>query len=83
MISVKLVRNGTTIDSGKLDFLWHPWLYHYGSNWYVKEEDTYTLEVDVVPPSCGRHDKENGGHFVKRAHVAFHGLHLPIGQKHS
>ncbi|MFP4345904.1 MAG: iron transporter [Anaerolineales bacterium] len=63
-------------------FIWHPWLYHYGRNWKVPEEGTYTLKVHIEPPEWNRHDKKNGQRYAEEVDVTFENVEIEnLGQK--
>ncbi len=61
-------------------FLWHPWLYHYGRNWQVPREGTYTVRVHIEPPTFHRHDHENGLRYTEPVDVDFD-VEIQPGQK--
>lgn len=79
----------TVFESGKdeplfsvdLPFLWHPWLYHYGSNVHLPHEGMYDLLVNVSELRIGRHDMENGDRYTHAAEVRFERAPLVTGQK--
>lgn len=64
-------------------FIWHPWLYHYGRNWEVPGDGTYTLRVRVEVPDFHRHDKTNGKRYAEPVEVEFKGVTVKTGQKKS
>lgn len=72
---------GQEIGSHKQDFIWHPWLYHYGRNWEVPKEGKYTLKVKIEAPKFMRHDKENGQRYAEDVEVTFEGVKIKTGQK--
>ena len=75
--------SGEPVGSAKHDFLWHPWLYHYGRNWQVDEDGVYTITVRFDAPRYMRHDRKNGRRFADGAEVTFEGIHITPGQKKS
>ncbi|MCA9875651.1 MAG: iron transporter [Anaerolineales bacterium] len=73
-----LVIHARLIDSQNNDvgyhrqpYVWHPWLYHYGRNWYVPEAGDYRLEIHIQAPDFPRHDKKNGRRYAKDVDVEF------------
>lgn len=74
---------GTEVGTHEQPFLWHPWLFHYGRNWKVPGDGTYTLRVRIEPPTFARHDKVNGKRFAQAVEVEFKGLNVKTGQKKS
>lgn len=75
--------SGEFVGTANHDFLWHPWLYHYGRNWQVDGEGDYTITVRFAAPRFMRHDKKNGRRFAEGAEVTFEGIHISPGQKRS
>jgi hypothetical protein len=75
--------SGTEIGTHQQPFLWHPWLYHYGRNWRVPGDGSYTLRVRVEAPDFMRHDKVNGTVFAEPAEVEFRNVMIKTGQKKS
>lgn len=73
--------NGNEIGTHQQPFLWHPWLYHYGRNWKVPGDGTYTLRIHVEPPEFPRHDKENGQRYLKPVEAEFTGVKIKTGKK--
>lgn len=72
---------GREVGTHQQPFLWHPWLYHYGRNWTVPGDGTYTLRVRIEPPQFGRHDKENGKRYAEPVHVEFTDVKIKTGRK--
>lgn len=78
----------TVFDSGKdkplqeleLPFMWHPWLYHYGTNLKI-DSGTYDLLVFISELHTPRHDKQNGKRFTKPVEVRFDNVSVTTGQK--
>ena len=73
--------NGRDIGKHRQEFLWHPWLYHYGRNWEVPSEGVYTLRVRVEPPKFLRHDKKNGKRYTEPVEVEFQNVNVKTGRK--
>lgn len=74
-------RDGREIGSHRQPFLWHPWLYHYGRNWTVPGDGTYTLRVRIEPPDFPRHDRVNGRRFLMPVEVEFDEVSIRTGRK--
>ena len=58
-------KNGKEIGTHRHPLLWHPYLYHYGRNWVVPGDGTYSLRVRFPAPQFHRHDKKNGKRFAQ------------------
>lgn len=67
---------GGQIFSGRLPQLWHPWLYHYGSNFDVPVSGPHTVEVAIASPDFPRHDRENGQRFADDVFVRFENVEV-------
>jgi hypothetical protein len=81
-VTVTLVGpDGDEVGTHRQPFLWHPWLYHYGRNWQVREEGEYRVRVRVEPPAFMRHDHENGRRFAEPAEADFDGIEIEPGRK--
>ncbi|MGY1665774.1 hypothetical protein [Geodermatophilus sp. SYSU D00696] len=65
------------------DFLWHPFLYHYGFNACLPGEGPYTVLVEIDPPTWLRHDPVNGRRFATPVDVVFDGVTVQPGRKPS
>ena len=74
---------GNEVGTHEQPFLWHPWLYHYGRNWKVPGDGSYTFRVHIEPPTFGRHDRKNGLRFAEPVEVEFTGVQIETGQKKS
>lgn len=46
-------------------FSWHPYLYHYGLNWYLPASGLYNFELSIYEPLFDRHDKELGRRYER------------------
>ncbi len=73
--------DGNEVGTHRQRFLWHPWLYHYGRNWKVPGDGTYTLRVRVEVPDFPRHDKVNGQRYTEPVEVEFQNVKIKTGQK--
>ncbi len=71
---------GKEIGTHRHPLLWHPYLYHYGRNWVVPGDGTYSLRVRFPAPRFHRHDKTNGNRFSNGADVTFDNVELETGQ---
>lgn len=72
--------DGKEIGTHELPFLWHPYLYHYGRNWTLPADGSYTLKVRFDAPAFARHDEKNGRRFLKGAEVVFDNVKVERGQ---
>lgn len=78
-----LDENGKEIGTHHQPFLWHPWIFHYGRNWTLPGDGTYTLRVHVDLPDFPRHDKINGKRYEQPVDVEFANVKVKTGQKKS
>jgi len=72
--------DGNEVGSHEHPLLWHPMLYHYGRNWTVPSDGTYTLHVRVEPPTFMRHDDVNGCRFKEPVETTFTNVQVERGQ---
>ena len=72
--------DGNEVGTHQQPFLWHPMLYHYGRNWKVPGDGTYTLRVRIDPPQFMRHDKVNGKRYTVVARAEFTGVEVKPGR---
>lgn len=82
-IQVEVTRGGETFVSTELPFLWHPFLYHYGSNARVPDEGPFDVRVRVGAPTFMRHDPINGKRYAGDVVVEFSGVRFANGRKES
>jgi hypothetical protein len=66
-----------------MPFLWHPYLYHYGSNARVPGEGPYTVRVRIDPPTFMRHDPVNGKRYEQPVELVFADRRFTPGRKPS
>lgn len=52
-------------------FIWHPYLFHYGQNFSIPEKGTYYFTVRADPPDFGRHDEILGKRYEKGVQLTF------------
>ena len=71
--------DGNEVGSHEHPLLWHPMLYHYGRNWTVPADGTYTLRVRVEPPTFMRHDEVNGRRFGEVVETTFDNVQVQRG----
>lgn len=72
--------DGINLGAHEQPMLWHPWLYHYGRNWEVRDEGDYTIRVNIAAPTFMRHDHENGNRYAQPVELEFT-RHIKPGQK--
>lgn len=72
--------DGDEVGTHTQPLLWHPMINHYGRNWTVPGDGTYSLRVHVEPPTFPRHDEINGRRFAEPADVEFTGISVETGQ---
>ena len=66
-----------------MPFLWHPYLYHYGTNAKVPGEGPYTVRVQIQAPTFMRHDPVNGKRYAEPVQVTFEDRRFTPGRKPS
>lgn len=71
---------GAEVGRHTQPLLWHPMLYHYGRNWTVPGDGSYTFRVRVAPASFPRHDKKNGRRYTEPVEVEFADISVETGQ---
>ncbi|WP_122089934.1 iron transporter [Halalkalicoccus subterraneus] len=79
-VTATLERDSEEYGPFELPFLWHPGVYHYGSNVEVSESGTYDLHVTIGPPEFGRHDEQNGDRYGETVTVTFESIDVETGQ---
>jgi uncharacterized protein involved in high-affinity Fe2+ transport len=72
--------DGTEVGPVAVPFVWHPGLHHYGTNLSVPGDGSYTVRVEVEPPTFGRHDRENGDRYAAGAEVVFENVDVETGR---
>ena len=59
-----------------LPMLWHPWLYHYGSNFTLPTGESLRVEIEIEAPQFPRHDEKNGMRYTEDMFVRFEDVEL-------
>lgn len=72
--------DGNDLGTHEQPLMWHPMMYHYGRNWTVPKDGTYTLKIRVEPPTIHRHDEVNGKRFTEPVEVEFTNVKVKRGQ---
>ncbi|HEY0418292.1 MAG TPA: iron transporter [Acetobacteraceae bacterium] len=72
---------GERIGPFKVEFLWHPGLYHYGRNVKLPGDGEYTIGITIAPPTFMRHDKVNGQRYAKAVEVRFEHVAVKTGRE--
>lgn len=65
----------------RLYFTWHPFLYHYGSNWEISTEGDYTATIVIETPRFPRLDQDKGKRYPQSVTVELGPLHLTGGRE--
>ncbi|MDQ3851108.1 MAG: iron transporter [Actinomycetota bacterium] len=68
--------DGNEVASQEHGLMWHPLLYHYGSNWEVPSGGPHSLRVRIGPPQFMRHDQIHGNRFLETDETVFEGVRL-------
>lgn len=74
-------KDGNGLEEYEMPFLWHPFLFHYGSNVELPGEGEYTFSITIQQPQFGRHDEVNGKKYPRAVQVDIGPLHLKPGRK--
>lgn len=72
---------GKAVGPFEVPFVWHPGLYHYGTNITVPGDGDYRLDLQIKPPTFMRHDKVNGKRYAKTVEVTFDKVAIKTGQE--
>ncbi|MHB1416735.1 MAG: iron transporter [Chloroflexota bacterium] len=67
------VRTAEGIEVGSLhqDYVWHPWLYHYGRNWKLPGDGTYRINIKMDCAKFRRLDRANGRRYNQPVDLDF------------
>jgi hypothetical protein len=82
-VHVQVDQDGRTLVSTDLPFLWHPFLYHYGSNAKLPGTGPYDVTVTVDAPQFMRHDPVNGRRYAETVTARFEKVTFASGRKES
>lgn len=75
-----LAEDGDEVGTHRQPMVWHPMLLHYGRNWRVPGDGTYTLRIRIEPPAFPRHDEVNGRRFTDAVELSFEDVEVETGQ---
>jgi hypothetical protein len=82
-ITLTLIHRDQELFTTAMPFLWHPFLYHYGTNIKIPGEGDYTARVHIEPPTYMRHDPINGKRYAEPVDVVFEDVRFHPGRKAS
>jgi uncharacterized protein involved in high-affinity Fe2+ transport len=82
-VHVDVEQDGRTLVSTGLPFLWHPFLYHYGSNAKLPGTGPYDVTVRIDAPDFMRHDPINGRRYAETVTARFEKVMFASGRKES
>jgi len=82
-ITLTVLDGDRELFTTSMPFLWHPYLYHYGSNARVPGEGPYTVRVRIDPPAFMRHDPVNGKRYEQPVELVFADRSFKPGRKPS
>jgi hypothetical protein len=82
-ITLTLLEGDRELFTTSMPFLWHPYLYHYGTNARVPGEGPYSVRVTIGPPAFMRHDPVNGKRYEQPVHLVFDDRRFKPGRKPS
>jgi uncharacterized protein involved in high-affinity Fe2+ transport len=74
-------KDGKAVGPFEVPFVWHPGLYHYGTNIKVPGDGIYRLDVTIKPPTFMRHDEVNGKRYAETVDVTFDAVEIKTGQE--
>lgn len=74
-------KDGKAVGPFEVPFVWHPGLYHYGTNIKVPGDGIYRLDVKIKPPAFMRHDEVNGKRYAETVDVTFDAVEIKTGQE--
>jgi hypothetical protein len=57
-------------------FLWHPYIFHYGSMWNLSGKGTYSVKLTIKRPKFGRHDEVFGKRYLRDVAVTFDNVQI-------
>ncbi len=81
-VSCKLLDESDQITEEKtVPFIWHTFLFHYGTNWQIPKEGEYTGVITIKQPHFHRHDEVAGKRYLKDVIVTLGPIHLKPGRK--
>jgi uncharacterized protein involved in high-affinity Fe2+ transport len=72
---------GEAVGPFEVPFVWHPGLYHYGTNVRLPGDGAYRLDLKIKPPSFMRHDKVNGKRYAETVEVTFNDVEIKTGRE--
>ena len=82
-ITLSVLEGDRELFTTAMPFLWHPYLYHYGSNARVPGEGPYTVRVRIEAPTYMRHDPVNGKRYEQPVELVFADRPFKPGRKTS
>ena len=82
-ITLALLEGERELFTTNMPFLWHPYLYHYGTNARVPGEGPYNVRVSIGPPAFMRHDPVNGKRYEQPVQLTFEDRRFKPGRKPS
>jgi hypothetical protein len=82
-ITLTLLEGERELFTTTMPFLWHPYLYHYGTNARVQGEGPYGVRVRIGPPTFMRHDPINGKRYEQPVELSFEDRRFELGRKPS
>jgi hypothetical protein len=82
-ITLTLLEGDRELFTTNMPFLWHPYLYHYGTNAKVPGEGPFSVRVTIGAPTFMRHDPVNGKRYEQPVHLVFDDRRFKPGRKPS
>lgn len=72
---------GRRMGTQNAEFIWHPWFYHYASNWRIPSAGNYTIRIMADPPRFNRHDRVNGARYTRPINTEFTNVRIRPGAR--
>lgn len=73
--------DGNFVGEARQEFIWHPFLYHYGKNWDIPGAGKYMAQLTIRKPAWPRHDEMKGKRYAKDVTVDVGPIELKPGRK--
>jgi uncharacterized protein involved in high-affinity Fe2+ transport len=82
-VHVDVEQDDHTLVYADLPFLWHPFLYHYGSNAKLPGTGPYDVTIRIDAPDFMRHDPINGRRYADTVTARLKKITFTNGRKES
>ena len=72
---------GQSLGIKECPYLWHPYIFHYGSMWHIPKKGRYGVVVTIERPAFGRHDEILGKRYLETVTVRLDNVQLEPKRK--